>query len=194
MTFAFSTNFVLMGQLMWIEHLDFSGGPFSYYLSQGSSWMEVLGSSTDIVGNFMSAGEPPDVTDYCSNLDVFCVRQIYRCYIAWNSVWAALPLVLIFLASTGEGIDVLFGKCFAIVALSIVECTPEIDFQLTKSSCSFQPVVRERSPLHSLGLARTGMCEISTSLNGPTVLGNFLLLGTCHSKNSHRLESLTGWG
>jgi len=77
-TFAFFTN-VLMGQLMWIEHRDFPGGPFSYYLSQGSGWIEVLGSSTDIAGNFMGdallvgAGEPPDTADYCPNLDVFCV-------------------------------------------------------------------------------------------------------------------------
>lgn len=106
-----------------------------------------------------------------------------------------------------------FGKCFAILALSIVECTPEFEFQLTKDheflgsldcidtglllvySSSFQPVVREQSPLHFLGLARTWRCEISDSFNGLTVLGNLRLsLGTCPSKNSHRLESSTGWG
>ena len=63
MTFAFSTN-VLAGQLMWIEHRDSPGGPFEYFLSQGSRWIGVLGSSTDIVGNFMGdallVGERPD--------------------------------------------------------------------------------------------------------------------------------------
>jgi len=113
MTFASSTN-VLMGQLMWIEHRDFPGGPFSYFLSHGSSWIQVLGSATDIVGNFMGdallVSEPAYHEDYCSNLSVFCVRQIYRCYIVWNSIWVALPLILIFLASTGMEIDISFGN------------------------------------------------------------------------------------
>ena len=52
MTFAFSTP-VLMGQLMWIEHRDFPGGPFSYILSHASSWIARLSISTRIVGNFM---------------------------------------------------------------------------------------------------------------------------------------------
>ena len=114
MTFALSTN-VLMGQLMWIEHRDFPGGPFSYLLSHGSSWIEVLGTSTNLVGNFMGdallVSEPSDHEDYCPNLGtIFCVHQIYRCYIVWNSVWVALPLILIFLASTGEEIAILFGS------------------------------------------------------------------------------------
>jgi len=114
-TFAFFTN-VLMGHLMWIEHRDFPGGPFYYYLSQGCSWVVVLGSSTDIAGNFMGdallvgAGVPPDAADYRPNLNAFCVRQIYRCYIVWDSVWVALPLVLIFLASTGGEFNVFLKR------------------------------------------------------------------------------------
>ena len=43
-----------------------------------------------------------------TNFSVFCFRQIYRCYIVWNSIWVALPLVLIFVASTGEEFDFFF--------------------------------------------------------------------------------------
>jgi hypothetical protein len=137
-----------MGQLMWIEHRGFPGGPFSYYLSQGSSWTQVLGSSMDIVGNFMGdallvgADEPPAVAEDCSDLDVnvSCIRQIYRCYIVWNSVWVALPLVLIFLASTGGKIDFLFGddnlkvfcNCSTFHSGDHRECTPEFKFLPTK--------------------------------------------------------------
>ena len=64
MTFAFSTP-VLMGQLMWIEHRDFPGGPLSYLLSHGSSL--IVGLGTSIVGNFMGdallVGEPSDYED-----------------------------------------------------------------------------------------------------------------------------------
>lgn len=113
MAFALSAN-VLMGQLMWIEHRDFPGGPFSYMLSYSNSWWEVLGSSTDIVANFMGdallVGGPAYHDDYCPNLSVFCVRQIYRCYIVWNSFWVALPLILLFLASIGEEISIMFGN------------------------------------------------------------------------------------
>jgi hypothetical protein len=74
MAFALSAN-VLMGQLMWIEHRDFPGGPFSYMLSHASSWIEVLGSSTDIVANFMGdallVGEPAYHEDYCSDRSIF---------------------------------------------------------------------------------------------------------------------------
>jgi hypothetical protein len=138
-----------MGQLMWIEHRDFPGGPFPYYLSQGNNWIEVLGSSTDIAGNFMgdallvSVDEPPDAADYCPNLSVFCVRQIYRCYIVWDSVWVALPLVLIFVASTGGKIKVFFGNhnlkvfcCSTFHSRNHRECTPEFGFLRTKN-CEF---------------------------------------------------------
>ena len=62
------------------------------------------------MGDALLVGEPSDYEDYCPNLSVFCFRQIYRCYIVWNSVWVALPLVLIFLASTGGEINILFGN------------------------------------------------------------------------------------
>ena len=52
-TFAMAAN-QLMGQLMWIEHRNFPGGPFNYYLLNSTLWINILGSAACIVGNYLN--------------------------------------------------------------------------------------------------------------------------------------------
>ena len=52
-TFAMAAN-QLMGQFMWIEHRNFSGGPFSYYLENSTLWINILGTAACIVGNYLN--------------------------------------------------------------------------------------------------------------------------------------------
>ena len=51
--FALSANMV-MGQLMWIEHRDFPGGPFAYYTEHSTLWINILGTAACIAGNYMN--------------------------------------------------------------------------------------------------------------------------------------------
>jgi len=41
------------GQLMWVEHRDFPGGPVAYFNSTGSSWNNVGGTVFVLLTNFM---------------------------------------------------------------------------------------------------------------------------------------------
>ena len=52
-TFAMAAN-QLMGQFMWIEHRNFTGGPFNYYLENSALWINVLGTTACIVGNYLN--------------------------------------------------------------------------------------------------------------------------------------------
>jgi hypothetical protein len=42
-----------LGQLMWIDHRDFPGGPAAYWTANNDVWYNVLGASTDVFGNAM---------------------------------------------------------------------------------------------------------------------------------------------
>ncbi|KAH9485865.1 hypothetical protein JR316_0002780 [Psilocybe cubensis] len=82
MTFAFATNAV-MGQLMWINHRDYEGGPLAYYAASANSWFETLGTSMDVVANIMADA-----------------LLVYRCYVIWRrSIWVLIPLLLLYMAS-----------------------------------------------------------------------------------------------
>lgn len=52
-TFAMAAN-QLMGQFMWIEHRNFPGGPFEYYLDNSTLWINVFGTAACIVGNYLN--------------------------------------------------------------------------------------------------------------------------------------------
>lgn len=54
-TFATSANAVF-GQLMWIEHRDYPGGPAAYFNDNASIWVQTLGSAADVTGNIMGDG------------------------------------------------------------------------------------------------------------------------------------------
>jgi hypothetical protein len=82
LTFATATN-LLQGQLMWINHRDYPGGPYAYFLSTTDSWFETLGTATDVVANIMADA-----------------LLVYRCYVVWSgSFWILVPLGLLYLAS-----------------------------------------------------------------------------------------------
>lgn len=51
--FAFGSN-AFMGQLMWINHRDYPGGPLAYYFAKNSVWFEVFGSTANILQNYMN--------------------------------------------------------------------------------------------------------------------------------------------
>ncbi|KAF5329110.1 hypothetical protein D9758_017949 [Tetrapyrgos nigripes] len=76
------------GQLMWVEHRDFPGGPVAYFNSTGSSWNNLGGTVFVLLTNFMG--------------DAFL---LYRCYIICdsNALIVALPF-LMFLGSAAMGI------------------------------------------------------------------------------------------
>jgi hypothetical protein len=42
-----------LGQLMWMDHRDFPGGPAAYWAANGDVWYNVLGSATDVFANVM---------------------------------------------------------------------------------------------------------------------------------------------
>ncbi|KAF8806972.1 hypothetical protein BYT27DRAFT_7256979 [Phlegmacium glaucopus] len=68
-TIALSTD-MIMGQYMWIEHRDYPGGPYSYYIANGASWINVLGTTACIAGNILNDA-----------------LLLYRCYMIWNKSW-----------------------------------------------------------------------------------------------------------
>ncbi|KAI0313467.1 hypothetical protein OF83DRAFT_1047452, partial [Amylostereum chailletii] len=80
-----------MGQLMWIEHRDFQGGPYPYYLANSTLWINVIGSATDILAN------------------VLCdAYLLYRCYIIWESRLSIVAFpALVYLASFALSITTL---------------------------------------------------------------------------------------
>jgi hypothetical protein len=51
-TFALAANAVY-GQLMWIEHRDYPGGPAAYFKENSSIWIQTLGSAADVTGNVL---------------------------------------------------------------------------------------------------------------------------------------------
>jgi len=82
-TFATSANAVY-GQLMWIEHRDYPGGPAAYFMENASIWVQTLGSAADVTGNVMGDA-----------------LLLYRCYIIFGSkLWVIIGPTLIFVLST----------------------------------------------------------------------------------------------
>jgi len=74
----------LPGQLMWIDHRDYPGGPLAYYSAESTSWFSVLSTATGVVQVFMNDA-----------------LLLYRCYIVWNcNRWVIAVPCLIFSAST----------------------------------------------------------------------------------------------
>ena len=53
--FAFSSD-ALYGQLMWIEHRDFPGGPVAYFIANSSIWDQDLGTTAAMVTNWLGDG------------------------------------------------------------------------------------------------------------------------------------------
>jgi hypothetical protein len=42
-----------LGQLMWMDHRDFPGGPAAYWAANNDVWYNVLGAATDVTANIM---------------------------------------------------------------------------------------------------------------------------------------------
>ncbi|THU95088.1 hypothetical protein K435DRAFT_779137 [Dendrothele bispora CBS 962.96] len=82
-TISFASN-AGVGQLMWIEHRDFPGGPIAYFNATSTDWNNVIGTIFIEVTNFMGD-----------------LLLLYRCYIVWGSYWPVIAFpVIMFLAST----------------------------------------------------------------------------------------------
>ncbi|PAV21721.1 hypothetical protein PNOK_0167800 [Pyrrhoderma noxium] len=85
--FAFSSD-ALYGQLMWIEHRDFPGGPVAYFIANSSIWDQDLGTTAAMVTNWLGDG-----------------LLLYRCWIIWNLRWSViLAPALIYIGSIAMGI------------------------------------------------------------------------------------------
>jgi len=81
-TFAMGTN-QLLGQLMWIEHRNFPGGPFSYYLANSTLWINILGTASCIVGNYLNDA-----------------LLLYRLYIIYSGDWRVVVVPFIIFLGT----------------------------------------------------------------------------------------------
>ena len=44
----------LAGQLMWIDHRDYPGGPLGYYSVESTFWFSILGTTASVVQSFMN--------------------------------------------------------------------------------------------------------------------------------------------
>ena len=100
-TFAMAAN-QLMGQFMWIEHRNFTGGPFNYYLENSALWINVLGTTACIVGNYLNDALLVLAFAYSPLLyllaDIFFFRRfssyiVYILFIVEIGVWWLLHLL-----------------------------------------------------------------------------------------------------
>jgi len=46
----------IAGQFMWIDHRNFLGGPFAYYLSTSNAWYSVWDMVCGVISNAMNDG------------------------------------------------------------------------------------------------------------------------------------------
>ena len=93
----------LMGQFMWIEHRNYPGGPFNYYLENSTLWINVFGTATCIVGNYLNDAllvlRVPLFFSvvYFANLFFFFFRFtsyiVYTLFIAETGMWWLLHLL-----------------------------------------------------------------------------------------------------
>lgn len=44
----------LEGQLMWINHRNYPGGPLAYYFAESTSWFSVISTASPVVQSFMN--------------------------------------------------------------------------------------------------------------------------------------------
>ncbi|KAF7330354.1 hypothetical protein MVEN_02473700 [Mycena venus] len=87
-TIALASN-EFFGQMMWIEHRDFPGGPVAYFTANIAAWYNTFGTAADVTANVLGDG-----------------LMLYRCYVFWSSasIWVIAFPALLFLASTAMGI------------------------------------------------------------------------------------------
>ncbi|KAF8806974.1 hypothetical protein BYT27DRAFT_7338921 [Phlegmacium glaucopus] len=87
-TIALSAN-MFMGQYMWIEHRDFPGGPFSYYVANSTLWINILGTAACIVGNYMNDAllVLPSLSSVAFIRQPVFFYKLYRCYMIWDGNW-----------------------------------------------------------------------------------------------------------
>ncbi|KAJ7116415.1 hypothetical protein C8R44DRAFT_207963 [Mycena epipterygia] len=87
-TIAMSCN-LFFGQMMWIEHRDFPGGPVAFFSTNIAAWYNTFGTAADVTANILGDG-----------------LMLYRVYVFWSStsMWAVLFPALLFLASASMAI------------------------------------------------------------------------------------------
>ena len=108
--FAMAAN-QIMGQLMWIEDRNFPGGPFDYYMANSTLWINILGTATCIVGNYMNDAllvlQVHIIFLCCIYLLIFFFTfyKLYRLYIIYSGDWRVVvaPFIL-FLGTIGISI------------------------------------------------------------------------------------------
>jgi hypothetical protein len=73
----------IMGQFMWIEHRNFPGGPFEYYVENSTLWINILGTTACIVGNYLNDA-----------------LLLYRLYIIYSGDWRVVVAPFIIFIGT----------------------------------------------------------------------------------------------
>jgi hypothetical protein len=97
-----------VGQLMWIEHPDFPGGPLAYY-ANNIFWITILGNAAIIAGNYMNDALLVLCSFFLCRIYslTFCPRfcQLHRCYIIWGGNWRVVVApFIIYLGTIGISI------------------------------------------------------------------------------------------
>ncbi|KAF7330295.1 hypothetical protein MVEN_02467400 [Mycena venus] len=87
-TIAMAAN-LFFGQMMWIEHRDFDGGPVAFFGANITAWYNTFGTAADVTANILGDA-----------------LMLYRLYVFWSSssIWIITFPALLFLASTAMGI------------------------------------------------------------------------------------------
>ncbi|KAI0646162.1 hypothetical protein C8Q79DRAFT_1000581 [Trametes meyenii] len=101
---AFSTALVLLnsvywatqayfGQMMWVIHDDYPGGPDAYANDFAYVWYQTWGTTASVACNLMSDA-----------------LLVYRCFVIWNSRRVAILPALVWVMSLAFGIGLLYGS------------------------------------------------------------------------------------
>ncbi|KAK7007384.1 hypothetical protein R3P38DRAFT_1668699 [Favolaschia claudopus] len=86
-TIAMACN-LFFGQMMWIDHRDFPGGPVGYFSANIAAWYNTFGTAADVAANIMGDA-----------------LMLHRCYVFWRpSYYIVIFPAMLFLASAVMGI------------------------------------------------------------------------------------------
>ena len=80
----------ITGQFMWIDHRDFPGGPFAYYLSVTNAWYSVWDLVCGVISNAMNDGLLVSISESGTFLLFWCQWPSaipVLCYLEWEKVY-----------------------------------------------------------------------------------------------------------
>lgn len=94
----------LFGEEMWLLNSDFPGGSGAYWAKNISVWYMDWGTTAGVLLQLMTdglmVGAQGMSESFCAH---FVDSQIYRCRIIWDSYFAIIMPVILWIATLGEG-------------------------------------------------------------------------------------------